>query len=139
MALRLLAAVGALLVIIALVEVTSNLMGGSRPIDAEPVAEPDAASTVARNLNKAQPTSLWPSWTVTQANSAHDVLVVDVEAQRAGQAMTIAEAIVAPVRSRGYLEILIYVREAGHPDGATRRIQWTPGGGFVETAYGAPR
>jgi hypothetical protein len=95
--------------------------------------------TLTHNLNKTQPPSLWPSWRVTQANSAHDVLVVDVEARRVWQALTIAETIVEPLRSHGYLEVLIYGREPGHPDGATRRVQWTPGTGFVESAYGSPR
>ena len=135
MAARLLAAGGALLAVIALIEVMLNLSAGSRRIN----VGPDSTSTIEYNLNKARPPALWPSWRVTQANSAHDVLVVNVEARRLEQAGKIAEAIVEPVRSRGYLEILIYVHQAGNPDGAMRRVQWTQRTGFVETAYGAPR
>ena len=52
----------------------------------------------------------------------------------------IAIQIMKPVRSRGYEEILVYVRvPGGDIDAATRRIQWTPNGGYVETVYGAPR
>ena len=97
MAVRLLAAGGALLVVIALIEVTSSMLAPSRRID----VGPDATSKLAHNLNKTRPPSLWPSWRVTQANSAHDVLVVDVESQRVGQALRIAETIVEPLRSRG--------------------------------------
>jgi ribosomal protein S18 acetylase RimI-like enzyme len=100
---------------------------------------PDATSTLAHTLNRAHPPTLWPSWTVLQANSAHHALVVDVEARRVEQAREIAEQIVKPVRSRGYQEILIYVRPVNNPTGAMRRVQWTPRTGFVETAYGAVR
>ena len=76
-----------------------------------------------------------PAWKVTRANSAHHALVVDIEAQRIDQARHIATEIVDPVRTRGYEEILIYVRPMGHPDGPTCRIQWTPAGGYVESEY----
>jgi hypothetical protein len=43
------------------------------------------------------------------------------------------------MRSRGYEEILIYVRpQGGGLDAPVRRIQWTRNGGFVETVYGGP-
>ena len=78
---------------------------------------------------------LQPAWKVTRANSAQHALVVDVEAQDVDQARHIATEIVDPVRSRNYDEILIYVRPLGKPDGPTRRVQWTPGGGYVESRY----
>ena len=75
-------------------------------------------------------------WSVTKANSAHRALVVEVEAERLEDARAIGLEIVAPVRSRGYEEILIYVRLRGAgAEGPTRRIQWTPRRGFVETGY----
>jgi hypothetical protein len=65
-------------------------------------------------------------------------MVVEVEAQRLEEARAIAIHIVQPLRSRGYEEILIYVRvPRGGIDAAMRRIQWTPNGGFVETVYDA--
>ena len=74
-------------------------------------------------------------WRVTQANSAHDVMVVDIDAERPGDARTIAEEVVAPLRET-YQEVLIYVRgTGGASDGLVRRIQWTPDGGYVETSY----
>lgn len=97
----------------------------------------DSASTLARIFDQArQSTAIDVPWRVTEANSAHQVLVVEVEAQRLEDAREIAREIVIPVRSRGYLEILVYVRpEGGGPDAAMRRIQWTPDGGYVEAAY----
>ena len=78
-----------------------------------------------------------PAWTVTKATSANYTMVVDVDALRMDQAIKIAEALVAPVRSRGYQEVLVYVHPRGRHDATTeiRRVQWTPRGGYVETDY----
>ena len=78
-----------------------------------------------------------PAWTVTKATSANYTMVVDVDAARMDKALEIAEEIVAPVRSRGYQEVLVYVHPLGRHDATTeiRRVQWTPRGGYIETAY----
>ncbi len=61
--------------------------------------------------------------------------MIDVEATRPDDAMTIADEIVAPVRAQ-YAEVLIYVRGVGAPAGAgVHRIQWTPRGGFVHSQF----
>ena len=132
---RLLAAGGASIFVIGLFAATLYVSSGARNIN---VAQP-ASSGLARDLSKPQATTLWPAWTVTMANTAHHALVVDVEARRVEQARQIAEQIVEPVRSRGYQEILIYIRKAGDPDAPMRRIQWTPRTGYVESAYGPAR
>lgn len=132
---RLIAAGGASLAVIVLLAVTLHVSSGSRRVN----VAPDATSTLAYNLNRTHGATLWPAWTVTRANSAHHALVVDVEARRVEQARQIAEQIVEPVRSRGYQEILIYIRKTGNPDAPMRRIQWTPRTGYIETAYGAVR
>jgi hypothetical protein len=129
---RLLAAGGASLAVIALFAATLYVSSGSRNINVAPAT----TSALARDLSKPQGTTLWPAWTVTMANSAHHALVVDVEARRVDQARQIAEQIVEPVRSRGYQEILIYIRKVGDPDAPMRRVQWTPRTGYVESAYG---
>jgi hypothetical protein len=102
---------------------------------------PHSTSALARVLNQARDSSAFgpgPDWIVTKANSAHRAMVVEVEAQRLEEARAIAIHIVQPLRSRGYEEILIYVRvPRGGIDAAMRRIQWTPNGGFVETVYDA--
>ena len=78
-----------------------------------------------------------PAWTVIKTTSANYTMVVDVDAARLDRALTIAEEIVAPVRSRGYQEVLVYVHPRGRHDATTeiRRVQWTPRGGYVETDY----
>jgi hypothetical protein len=75
-------------------------------------------------------------WIVTRATSARRAMVIDVEADEPGEAQKIAAEIVEPLRPKHYEEVLIYVRPIGSPlNAVTRRVQWTPRGGFVETAY----
>ena len=132
---RLLAAGGASLAVIALFAATLYVSSGSRNVNVAPAT----SSGLARDLSKPQGTTLWPAWTVTMANSAHHALIVDVEARRVDQARHIAEQIVEPVRSRGYQEILIYIRKVGDPDAPMRRVQWTPRTGYVELKFAAVR
>ena len=80
-------------------------------------------------------TDAGPDWKVTAANSAHKAFVVEVEAEHPEHARAIADEILEPVRSKDYEEILIYIRPLGHPEGPTKRFQWTPKGGFVESGY----
>jgi hypothetical protein len=97
-----------------------------------------ATSRLARTLNKAAlAASNTPriGWAVTKATSAQHMMVVEVDAERLDDARGIAIQIVEPVRSSGYDEILIYVREPGRTTPAVRRIQWTPRGGYVESTY----
>ena len=139
MGVRLLAAGVASLAVIGMLAVMVRVSSQARRVD----VAPQNTSALARILNQARDSSAFgpePEWIVTKANSAHHVMVVEVEAQRLEEARAIAIQIVKPVRSRGYEEILIYVRPPrGGLDAAMRRIQWTPNGGFVETVYDAPR
>jgi len=103
-----------------------------------PRPTPPAVTALVRALNKMEtpsPFGKHEPWVVTRATSARRAMVIDVEADRPQDARGIAEEIVAPLRTK-YEEVLIYVRAIGSPaDGLTRRIEWTPSSGFVETAY----
>jgi hypothetical protein len=103
-----------------------------------PTPTPPAVTALVRSLNKMETPSVRgrrEPWVVTRATSARRAMVIDVEADRPQDARGIAEELVAPLRAK-YEEVLIYVRPIGSPTGAlTRRIEWTPSGGFVETAY----
>ena len=69
--------------------------------------------------------------------SAHHVLLVNIDAERVGNAQAIATEIVAPVKDRGFVEILVYVwRTHKHKPFADRRVQWTPKGGYTELVMG---
>lgn len=100
---------------------------------------PMTTSSLVKELNRPQADTggRWWSWRVTRAQSAERAMLVDVEAQRVADARAIAIQIVEPVRSHGYAEILVYVRKSGAPaNRPERRIQWTPGGGYVEMILG---
>lgn len=106
--------------------------------DAQRVTPPaGATSTLARTLtdNARTPQAPRVGWTVTKATSAHHMMVVDIDAERLDEARGIAIQIVEPVRTHGYDEILIYVRQPGMREPAVRRIQWTPRGGYVESSF----
>ena len=132
MGVRLLAAGVASLAVIAMVAAMLRVSSEARPPERP-------ASTLAGRLNQARSSSASNSedrWSVTMANSAHHAMVVEIDAQNPETARAIAEEVVAPMRSRGYEEILIYVRpQGGGPEASVRRIQWTRNGGFVETMY----
>lgn len=104
----------------------------------KPTVTPPAVTALVRALNKMQtpsPLGTHQPWVVTRATSARRAMVIDVEADKPEQAQAIAEEIVAPLRDR-YEEVLVYVRPIGSPANTmTRRIEWTPRGGFVETTY----
>lgn len=74
---------------------------------------------------------LRPPWTVVRRTVYHRVLIVEVVAARTKEASRIAEAIVDDAPAGAYDEVLVYVSGRG-PDGAVRRIQWTPHGGYAE-------
>jgi hypothetical protein len=94
-----------------------------------------ALTRALNNVDRGSNRGRMPAWTVVGATSAHHVMVVEVEAQRAEQARAIAVQIVEPLRDR-YEEVLVYVRRPGtSKELAARRIQWTPRGGYVESVY----
>lgn len=93
---------------------------------------PPSTSALARALNAAQPDDRAWRWSVTHAQASQGALVVDAVALDPTEAVAHARAIVEPVRFK-YTEVLVYVRPTGAPGAlASRRVQWTPGGGYVE-------
>jgi multidrug efflux pump subunit AcrB len=103
-----------------------------------PTPTPPAVTDLVRALNKMEtpsPFAKHEPWIVTRATSARHAMVIDVEADKPEDARKIATELVEPLRAK-YEEVLVYVRSIGSPlNAATRRIEWTPGGGFVETSY----
>jgi hypothetical protein len=105
---------------------------GERPREVATIERP---TDLVRELNGGRfvPDNGISEWIVTGATSAHRALVVDVAAERVEDSMTIARQVVTPVLDRGYDEILVYVWKAGAGrEGADRRVQWTPAGGYRE-------
>lgn len=98
-----------------------------------------AVPTLLRELRAARASQFkeGEAWAVTKVTSAHHVLLVNIDAERVGNAQTIAAEIVAPVKDRGFDEILVYVwRTHKHKPFADRRVQWTPKGGYTELVMG---
>jgi hypothetical protein len=103
-----------------------------------PTPTPPAVTDLVRALNRLEtpdPRPRHEPWTVIKAMSARRAMVIDVEADMPDEARQIAAQLIEPLRAK-YEEVLIYVRPIGSPANAvTRRIAWTPDGGFVETSY----
>jgi hypothetical protein len=103
-----------------------------------PTPTPPAVTDLVRALNRMEtpsPFARHEPWIVTRATSARHAMVIDVEADKPADARRIAERLVSPLRAK-YEEVLIYVRPIGSPvNSVTRRIEWSPGGGFIETSY----
>ena len=98
-----------------------------------------AVPTLLRELSVARASQFkeGEAWVVTKVTSAHHVLLVNIDAERVGNAQTIAAEIVAPVKDRGFDEILVYVwRTHKHKPFADRRVQWTPKDGYKELVMG---
>ena len=73
-----------------------------------------------------------PGWTETRRYSANRALIVEVQCEDRDRALGIGQALVRPVE-KVYAEVLVYVRP---PDRSwTRRVQWTPAGGFKLLDY----
>lgn len=127
MALRLLSAVAAIWIVgVALFAAAIRWTGpGRHP------PRPPTSSGLARTLNAAETDDRW-RWSVTHAQASQGALVVEADVIDLSETMASARAIVNPVRSQ-YSEILIYLRRAGASGRfASRRVQWTAAGGFVE-------
>src|SRR5215216_496940 len=103
-----------------------------------PTATPPELTALVRALNKMETRPSFARrepWIVTRATSARRAMVIDVEADMPEDARKIARELIEPLRAK-YEEVLIYVRPIGSPlDALTRRIEWTPRGGFIETSY----
>ncbi|MSO45273.1 MAG: hypothetical protein EXQ59_00685 [Acidobacteria bacterium] len=120
--------------------VAVSLTGVSRMMlwEAEIAPTDRTTSTLVRTLTRLarrEGGATAAAWAITKATSAHQALVLDVEADHLEHALDIAMQIVEPVRTRDYEEILIYVRQPERREPAVRRIQWTPRGGYVEMTY----
>jgi len=133
---RLLAIVGGVVWLVAIALVAMVVHWSERPRIVPPLT---AVPTLLRELNAARAPQFkeGEAWVVRKVTSAHHVLVVNVDAERVGNAQEIATEIVAPVVERGYDEVLVYVwKTHAHKAYADRRVQWTPRGGYTELVMG---
>jgi hypothetical protein len=133
---RLLAVIGGVVWLGAIALFATAVLWSEKPRRVSPLTP---VPTLLRELNAARASGLkeGESWVVTKVTSAHHALVVNVDANRVSDAKAIAEEIVAPVRDRGFDEVLVYVwKMRGQRTFADRRVQWTPRGGYTELVIG---
>ena len=133
---RLLAILGGGVWLIAIAALAIAVHWSEKPHIVSPLT---AVPTLLRELNavRAKEFKEGEAWAVRKVTSAHHVLVVNVDADRVGNAQKIATEIVAPVRERGFDEVLVYVWATHrHKPYADRRVQWTPKGGYTELVMG---
>jgi hypothetical protein len=132
---RLLAIVGGGVWLIVIVLGALTVYLSDRPRIVPPLA---TVPTLLKELNGIRPSRPveGETWVVTKVTSAHHVLVVNVDADRVGNAQEIATELVAPMRERGYEEVLVYVWGLHHKSYADRRVQWTPKSGYTELVMG---
>jgi hypothetical protein len=133
---RLLAIGGGVVWLLAIALIAFAVHRSERPRRVPPLT---AVPTLLRELSATRASQLkeGEAWVVTKVTSAHHMLVVNVDAERVGNAQAIAVEIVKPVQNRGFDEILVYVwRTQKHKPYADRRVQWTPKGGYTELVMG---
>jgi hypothetical protein len=133
---RLLAIGGGVVWLLAIALIAFAVHSSEQPRRVPPLT---AVPTLLKELSAARVSQLkeGEAWVVTKVTSAHHMLVVNVDAERVGNAQAIAAEIVKPVENRGFDEILVYVWTTHkHKPYADRRVQWTPQGGYTELVMG---
>ena len=99
---------------------------------------PPSSSGLARSLNVPAPDDdrTW-RWSVTRAQASQGALIVTADVLDMSESLDVAQQIVEPVQAK-YTEVLIYLHQYGaKTQYAARRVQWTPGEGYKETALDA--
>jgi len=82
-----------------------------------------------------EPQLINEAWEITDMATAHGAFVIEVEADDPTRTDEIARSLIEPIKD-DYEEILVYVHQRGDDsDLPARRMQWTPGGGYVEMAF----
>ena len=75
------------------------------------------------------------NWRIVEMATAHGAFTIEVEMAEGVDTDEIARSLIQPLQDR-YAEVLVYfhARDA-QTDLPQLRVQWTAGGGYVETRY----
>ena len=105
----------------------------------EPTTSVSTDRPVAATADAGEPLLVNQGWHIRNMATAHGAFVIEVEAEDPAQTEAIARALIEPIRD-DYDEILVYVNTLGdESDLPARRMQWTPGGGYVEITHDPDR
>ena len=105
----------------------------------EPTSTVSTGRPVAATADASEPLLVNENWYIRNMATAHGAFVIEVEAEDPAQTEAIARALIEPIRE-DYDEILVYVNTLGdESDLPARRMQWTPGEGYVEITYDSDR
>ncbi len=131
-------AVGLLVVNWAVHRESTQTVSTDRPAAAatDDADEPSGAADASGD--REEPLLVNDGWHIRNMATAHGTFVIEIEAEDLTQTETIARALIEPIQD-DYPEILVYVNKLGDDsDLPARRMQWTPGGGYVEITYDPP-
>lgn len=77
-------------------------------------------------------------WSIVEMATAHGAFTIEVEMAEGVDTGEVARSLVEPLQDR-YTEVLVYFHARGaDTDLPEVRVQWTAGGGYVETRYPDP-
>lgn len=83
----------------------------------------------------ASPLLVNDDWRIVEMATAHGAFTIEVEMAEGVDTDEIARSLVEPLQDR-YAEVLVYFHAHGaDTDLPQLRVQWTAGGGYVETRY----
>ncbi len=93
---------------------------------------------MAATPDAGEPLLVNQSWYIRNMATAHGAFVIEVEAEDLAETEAIARALIEPIRDDDD-EMLVYVKTLGdESDLPARRMQWTPGGGYVDRTDDQP-
>ena len=126
-------AVGLFVVNWAVLPESTPTVSTARPLAAAAVDADEPNGTADATGNRKDPLLVNDGWHIRSMATAHGTFVIEIEAEDPAQTETIARALIEPLRD-DYTEIFVYVNRLGdESEPLARRMQWTPGGGYVET------
>ena len=104
----------------------------------EPTPTVSSDRPVAATPDASEPLLVNQSWYIRNMATAHGAFVIEVEAEDLAETEAIARALIEPIRDDDD-EMLVYVKTLGdESDLPARRLQWTPGGGYVDLTDDQP-
>jgi hypothetical protein len=108
------------------------------PVSSSDLCPPERAGFLTAEMLRYPCSTNGVRWKLLSSVSAHRAMVIRIEMRDPLQAAPVAQRLVDREGDR-FDEVLVYVLRSDDPQPVlTRRIQWTPRGGYVTSEYSAP-